>query len=304
MIAMIFSRLLQMAAVLLVVFCVTFALIHSVPGGPYQSDRKLPAAVEANFKRKYNLDLPVAEQARRTLVGYLQGDFGVSMTMDVRIGTLIRQGLPISAALGTLALSFALVVGLTAGIVSAVARGRPVDWVVMGLATLGVAAPNFVIAGFAILLFVFTLPLFPAAGWGSPQQLVLPAVCLGAPYAAYIARISRTGMLDALSQDCIRTARAKGLSNTTVVLRHALPSALTPVASFLGPAVAGVMTGSPVVERIFAVPGLGWHFVQSALQRDYTVAMGLVMLYTAGLYLMNLLVDIAYRLLDPRIDSQ
>ncbi|QDU91203.1 Dipeptide transport system permease protein DppB [Pirellulimonas nuda] len=291
-----------MALVLVTVFVLSFLLMHFVPGGAFQSERKLPAAVEANFKRKYNLDKPLPEQAWLQATGYLRGDFGVSMKKDFLISTLIRQGLPVSAALGTLALLFAFSVGLTAGIISAVARGGPIDVGVMTLATIGIALPNFVIAGFAILLFVFTIPLLPAAGWGSLRQLVLPAVCLGAPYAAYVARIARTGMLDALSQDCIRTARAKGLSEPAVVLRHALPTALLPVVSFLGPAVAGVLTGSPVIEKIFAVPGLGWHFVQSALDRDLTVAMGLVLLYTFILYSANLLVDIAYRLLDPRVE--
>ncbi len=291
-----------MALVLTVVFGVSFTLMHAVPGGAFQSERKLPAAVEANFKRKYHLDRPLYEQAWLQARGYLTGDFGVSMKKDFLISTLVVQGLPVSAALGVLALLFAFSVGLTAGIISAVTRGGPLDVGVMTLATVGIALPNFVIAGFAILLFVFTIPLLPAAGWGSLRQLVLPAICLGAPYAAYVARIARTGMLDALSQDCIRTARAKGLSERAVVLHHALPTAMLPVVSFLGPAVAGVLTGSPVIEKIFAIPGLGWHFVQSALDRDLTVAMGLVLLYTFILYSANLLVDIAYRLLDPRVE--
>jgi oligopeptide transport system permease protein len=159
-----------------------------------------------------------------------------------------------------------------------------------------------VIGGLSIMLFVFIIPIFPAAGWGTLRQLVLPAVCLGAVYAAEIARIARTGMLDALSQDYVRTARAKGLSQLAVALRHALPTALLPVVSFLGPAVAGILTGSVVVERIFAIPGLGWHFVQSAMVRDYTVSMGLVLLYTLLLYTMNFLVDLSYSILDPRVE--
>jgi oligopeptide transport system permease protein len=189
-----------------------------------------------------------------------------------------------------------------AGIVSAVSRGTSGDVVLMSVATLGIALPNFVVAGFAIILFVFLIPLFPAAGWGSIKQLILPAFCLGAPYAAYIARIARTGMLDVLSQDYIRTARAKGLAPWTVVFRHALPTAMLPVVSFLGPATAGILTGSPVVEQIFAIPGLGWHFVQSAIQRDYTLSMGLVLLYTALLYSMNFLVDLSYGFIDPRVE--
>jgi oligopeptide transport system permease protein len=172
----------------------------------------------------------------------------------------------------------------------------------MSLATVGIALPSFVISGLSIMLFVFVIPIFPAAGWGTLRQLVLPAICLGSVYAAEIARIARTGMLDALSQDFVRTARAKGLSELSVALRHALPTAMLPVVSFLGPAVAGILTGSVVIERIFAIPGLGWHFVQSALQRDYTVSMGLVLLYTLLLYMMNFLVDMSYSILDPRVE--
>ena len=190
---------------------------------------------------------------------------------DFNVNQVIAQGLPISAALGILALAFALTLGLAAGIVSAAYRGSLADLALMSLATIGIALPSFVIAGLAIMLFVFMIPIFPAAGWGTFQQLVLPAICLGALYAAEIARITRTGMLDALSQDYIRTARAKGLSESAVLLRHALPAALLPVVSFLGPAMAGILTGSVVVEKIFAIPGLGWHFVQAALQRDYTL---------------------------------
>jgi oligopeptide transport system permease protein len=191
---------------------------------------------------------------------------------------------------------------MAAGIVSAVHRGSTADVVLMTAATIGIALPSFVIASLAILLFVFLIPLFPAAGWGSLQQLVLPAICLGALYAAEIARITRTGMLDTLSQDYIRTARAKGLGQAAVVLRHALPGTLLPVVSFLGPATAGILTGSIVIEKIFAIPGLGWHFVQAALQRDYLLEMGLVLLYTALLYTMNFLVDLSYAILDPRVE--
>ena len=181
-------------------------------------------------------------------------------------------------------MAFALTLGLTAGIVSAVRRGGVLDFSLMSLATVGIAVPNFVVAGMLIILFVFIWPIFPAGGWGTLKQVVLPAFCLGATFAAEIARLVRTGMLDVLHQDYIRTAYAKGLTTRTVVLRHALKGAMLPVVSFLGPAVAGILTGSVVIEYMFAIPGLGYHFVQSATQRDYTVAMGLVMLYTVLLY--------------------
>ena len=175
------------------------------------------------------------------------------------------------------------------------------DFSLMSIATIGIALPNFVVAGICIILFVFLIPIFPAAGWGQPLDVVLPAFCLGAPYAAYIARLVRTGMLDVLGQDYIRTAHAKGLSTKRVILRHAMKGAMLPVASFLGPAIAGILTGSLVIEKIFAIPGLGIHFVQAATQRDYTLAMGLVLVYTVLLYLMNTIVDISYTYFDPRV---
>ena len=285
-----------------VVFTISFFLMQMVPGGPYDRERKLPPEIEAAIKREYRLDLELHEQYLYRLTTTLQGDLGSAYKLDIQVNELIRQGLPVSMALGALALSIAFLIGMPAGILSAVARGTSLDAGLMAIATIGIALPNFIIAGIAILTFVFTIPLLPAAGWGTPQQLVLPSLCLGLPYAAYVARIARTGMLDVLSQDHIRTAKAKGLSSLTVVLKHALPTALLPVVSFLGPAVAGVLTGSPVVEQIFAIPGLGWHFVQSALNKDYPIATGLVLLYTLLLCTMNLLVDIAYSLLDPRVE--
>jgi oligopeptide transport system permease protein len=299
----ILRRLLGLVLTLWIVFTVSFLLMHAVPGGPYSSERKMPAEIEENIKAKYQLDLPIYEQYWNRLRDDVRGDFGPSWKMlDFTVNEVISQGFPVSACLGILALTFAITLGLSAGIVSALYRGTAGDVALMSLATVGIALPSFVIAGFAILLFVFIVPVFPAAGWGTLRQLVLPALCLGSVYAAEIARISRTGMLDALSQDFVRTARAKGLSELMVALRHALPTALLPVVSYLGPAVAGILTGSVVVERIFAIPGLGWHFVQAAIDRDYTVSMGLVLLYTLLLYTMNFLVDLSYGILDPRVE--
>ncbi len=296
-------RLIAMIFTLWIVFTVSFLLMRAVPGGPYSGDRNLPPEIEENIKRRYRLDLPLREQYLIELANAARGNLGLSIRLhDFNVNQVIAQGLPISAALGILALAFAITLGLTAGVVSALYRGTAADFLLMSLATVGIAVPSFVIASFAIMLFVFIFPIFPAGGWGTLRQLVLPAICLGALYAAEIARIARTGMLDAMSQDYIRTARAKGLSELTVALRHALPGAMLPVVSFLGPATAGILTGSVVIEKIFAIPGLGWHFVQAALQRDYTLAMGLVLLYTLLLYTMNLLVDLSYGLLDPRIE--
>lgn len=303
MIAFILRRLAAMVVTLWVVFTVSFVLMRSVPGGPYSGERNLPPEIEENVKRRYRLDLPMHEQYLFELRNVVSLDLGMSQRLyDFDVNRVIAQGFPISAALGILAMAFALVLGVTAGIISAAYRGSIADLVLMSIATLGIALPSFIIASLAILVFVFLIPIFPPAGWGTFLQLVLPSICLGSLYAAEIARIMRTSMLDVLSQDHIRTARAKGLSEATVLLRHALPGALLPVVSFLGPATAGILTGSVVIEKIFAIPGLGWHFVQAALQRDYTLTMALVLLYTLILFTLNFLVDLSYRILDPRVE--
>lgn len=303
MIGFMLRRLLWMAITLLVVFTVSFFLMRSVPGGPFDRERVLEPEIMQNIAKRYNLDKPLYQQYLFELSNVVRGDLGYSYKInDYTVNEVIAEGLPISVALGSLALVFATTLGLVAGVTSAVLRGTWGDVLLMLIATLGIALPNFVIAGICILLFVFLIPLFPAAGWGDFNQLVLPAFCLGAPYAAYVARIARTSMLDVLSQDHIRTARAKGVGPLRLILVHALRGALLPVVSFLGPAVAGILTGSLVVEQIFAIPGLGSHFVQAALQKDYTLAMGLVLLYTVLLYGMNWLVDLSYALLDPRVE--
>jgi oligopeptide transport system permease protein len=302
MTAFILRRLVWMALTLWVVFTVSFFLMRAVPGGPLDRERQLEPEIEANLRERYHLDEPLWQQYVRELGNVLRLDLGYSFRLaDFHVNEIIAQGFPVSASLGVVALFFALSLGLTAGVVAAVWRGAWLDASLMGLATVGIALPNFVVAGIMIILLVFLVPVFPAAGWGTFSQLVLPGFCLGAPYAAYIARLVRTGMLDVLGQDYIRTAFAKGLSTRQVVLGHALKASLLPVVSFLGPAVAGILTGSLVIEQIFAIPGLGVHFINAATQRDYTLAMGLVLLYTALLYTMNLIVDLSYALLDPRV---
>lgn len=303
MIAFMVRRLLWMAVTLWVVFTVSFFLMRAVPGGPFDSERVLEPEIELNLKKRYNLDKPLYQQYAIELGNVMRGDLGYSFKIsDFTVNEIIAQGLPISVALGALALLFATTLGLIAGVAAAVFRGTWADASLMLIATTGIALPNFVIAGVCIILFVFLIPIFPAAGWGDFDQLLLPAFCLGAPYAAYVARIARTSMLDVLSQDHIRTARAKGVGPVRIIVVHALRGALLPVVSFLGPAVAGILTGSLVVEQIFAIPGLGSHFVHAALQRDYTLAMGLVLLYTVLLYTMNWIVDLSYAVLDPRVE--
>jgi oligopeptide transport system permease protein len=304
-IAFVAKRLLWLVLTLWVIFTVSFFLMRAVPGGPFDSDRKLEPEIEANVNRYYHFDEPLWMQYVRHLVNTCRLDLGPSYKLtDYTVNQVIAEGLPVSMALGVLALAFAMTLGLLAGITSAVRRGSLADVGLMSLATIGIAVPSFVVAGMAIVLFVFAVPIFPAAGWGSFEQLILPAMCLGLPYAADVARISRTSMLDVLSQDHIRTARAKGLSRVRVIWGHALPGSLLPVVSFLGPAIAGILTGSLVIEQIFAIPGLGSHFVQASLQRDYTLSMGCVLVYTVLVYMMNLLVDLSYSVLDPRVELE
>ncbi|MCY2960767.1 MAG: ABC transporter permease [Planctomycetota bacterium] len=316
-------RLAWAIVTILAVATLSFVLMRSVRGGPFDSERRASAAVEQNLRERYHLDWPLWKQfaayigpfelgahgpellggdGTDTFGGVLAGDLGPSlMYRDASVNDILAQSLPISAALGFLALSWALVVGVGAGIVSALKRGTRVDVALRLAATTGIALPNFAIAGFLVLLFAFVWPILPVAGHGSLRHLVLPSLALGAPFAAYIARLTRSGMLESLGHDCIRTARAKGLPERLVVMRHALRGGILPVVSYLGPAAAGVLTGSLVIERIFAIPGTGSHFVNSALNRDYTLAMGVTILYTALVCGLNLLVDVVYAALDPRI---
>lgn len=285
------------------VYTVSFILMRLVPGNPFSSERTVPPAIERQLRARYNLDAPPLEQYTDYLIGILtRFDLGVSIRLeDYTVNEVLAEGFPVSASLAILALVFASILGVTAGVVSAVYRGTVADLSMMATAVLGIAIPNFVLASLAILLFVFMIPIFPAAGWGTLKQVILPALCLGAPVAAYIARLTRAGMLEVLSKEHVRTAFAKGLPKRTVILRHVLPGALLPVVSYLGPATASVLTGSLVLEKIFALPGIGSHFIYAATQRDYTLAMGMVLTYTVLLFVMNTLVDLSYAIIDPRV---
>ncbi len=323
MIRFLLHRLLWFGLTLFCVVSVSFFLMRSVPGGPFDGERSLNPAIERNIQARYHLDWPewkqflqyigplnLAEDGAKitggdgsdTFGGVLTGDFGPSFKYrDFSVNDIIGQSLPISVSLGAIALLWALILGLTAGIASALYRNTKTDVALRLAATTGIALPNFVIAGFLVILFVFLIPILPVAGYGTPQHLLLPGFALGAPFAAYIARLPRTGMLEVLSQDHIRTAHAKGLPPKLVLLRHAIKGGLLPVVSYLGPATAGILTGSLVIERIFAIPGTGSHFVNSALNRDYTLSMGVTILYTVLVYGLNTVVDLAYTFLDPRI---
>ncbi|MCI0652391.1 MAG: ABC transporter permease subunit [Planctomycetes bacterium] len=316
-------RLAWFAITLFVVVTISFFLMRAVRGGPFDGERRLDAAVELNIKARYHLDWPPWRQflhyvgpfnldehraeflggdGGRVFGGVLVGDLGPSFRYrDFTVNDIIAQSLPISVLLGLVALMWALSLGISAGIASALRRGSGLDVAIRLLATGGIVLPNFVIATFLVLVFVFMLGLLPVAGWGTLKHMLLPGLALGAPFAAYIARLTRTGMLEVLSQDYIRTAHAKGLPARLVILRHALKGGLLPVISYLGPATAGILTGSLVIERIFYIPGTGSHFVNSALNRDYTLSMGVTILYTVLVYGLNTVVDFAYTLLDPRI---
>jgi oligopeptide transport system permease protein len=299
------KRLLWMVVTIWVVFTVSFLLMHAAPGGPFDSQRKVSPEILANIEHRYHLDEPLLQQYFDVLSQVCHGDLGYCIKLgDFSVNQVIAAGLPRSATLGILALTFALTLGFSAGVVSAVRRGGLLDFGLMSLATIGIALPSFVIAGMAIIVFVFVWPILPAAGFGSLRQAILPSLCLGAPFAAEIARLVRTGMLDVLGQDYIRTAYAKGLPTRTVILRHAMKGAVLPLVSYLGPTIVDILTGSTIIEQIFAIPGLGFHFVQSALNLDYPLAMGVVLFYTVLLCGINLVVDIVYTVLDPRVKME
>jgi len=324
MIGFLARRALWFVVTLLAVVTVSFFLMRSVRGGPFDADRNLHPVIEKNLKARYHLDWPLWKQylqyigplnldekglvdgdGSKPWAGILTGDFGPSFKYrDFTVNDIIGQSLPISMALGSVAMFWALLLGLTTGVLSALLRGGKLDVSMRLAATAGIALPNFVIAGFLVIGFVFWLELLPVAGWGSLRHLILPGFALGAPFAAYISRLTRTGMLEVLSQEYIRTAHAKGLRPRTVLLRHAIKGGILPVVSYLGPATAGILTGSLVIEKIFAIPGTGTHFVNSALNRDYTLAMGVTILYTVLVYSLNTIVDLAYTFLDPRIELE
>lgn len=280
----------------------SFFVMRLAPGGPFDLERALPEAVRANIEARYHLDEPLWRQYLRYLGNVARGDLGPSFRYpDRTVGELLRLGFPVSATLGLAGLGVALGLGGMAGILAALRHNRLLDYLTMTLSLAGISVPNFVLGPLLLLAFAVGLGWLPVAGWGTWRHLVLPAITLGVFYAAYVARLARAGVLEVFFQDFVRTARAKGLGEAAVVMRHVLPSAVLPVVSYLGPAAAGALTGSVVVETIFGVPGVGRYFVTAALNRDYTLVLGTVIVYSGLLIAFNLLVDLLYAWLDPRV---
>lgn len=289
---------------LLILIALAFFMIRAAPGGPFDAERSLPAEVEANLRAAYHLDEPLIQQFGRYLINLIQGDFGPSFQYkDYTVTELIMTGFPVSLKLGGLAMLLAIMVGVTVGAIAALRQNSWLDHAVMSASMTGISIPNFVMAPLLILLFAIYLGWLPAGGLGdgSPANLVLPVISLALPQIAYISRLTRGSMIEVLRSNFVRTARAKGLPERVVLLRHAIKPALLPVISYLGPATAAVITGSVVIEQIFGVPGLGRYFVQGALNRDYTLVMGVVVFYGVLIIVFNLLVDLLYALLDPRV---
>jgi oligopeptide transport system permease protein len=287
-----------------VLVALAFFLLRLAPGGPFDDERTLPPEIQASLDARYRLDQPLPVQFVAYLGQLLRGDFGPSFQYrDTSVNELIAQGLPVSFKLGGSALLLAVVLGVSFGTLAALRQHRAPDHALMLLAMTGIAIPGFVLAPLLVLLFAVQLGWLPAGGWGDGgwRHLLLPVVALALPPTAYIARLTRGAMIEVLAADYIRTARAKGLPEWRVVLQHALQPALLPVVSYLGPAAAALMTGSVVVEQVFGLPGLGRYFVQGALNRDYTLVMGVVIVLGVLIVLFNLVVDLLYGLLDPRI---
>jgi oligopeptide transport system permease protein len=277
------------------------------PGGPFDRERALPPEIEKNVLAAYDLDQPLLAQYADYLLDVLRGDFGPSFKYrDFTVAELLWTGFPASLQVGGIAIVLAVVVGIALGTLAALRQNTGIDYAVMATAMTGITIPNFVMAPLLTLIFGVWLSWLPVAGWngGAPRNLVLPVIALALPQIAYIARLTRGSMIEVLHANFVRTARAKGLRERIVVARHALKGALLPVVSYLGPATAQVVTGSVVIETIFGIPGIGRYFIQGALNRDYTLVMGTVIVYAVLIILLNLIVDLLYGLLDPKVKQR
>ena len=302
MIRFILHRLLGTVPVLLIIVTVTFFMTRLAPGNPFSGERNLPPEIQQALDAHYGFDKPLFTQYLVYLGHLARGDLGPSTKYEgYTVNEIIATAFPVSLELGCYALAIALTLGLVAGILAAWRRNTATDYAAMGLAMAGICVPTFVMGPLLVLLFGLTLGWFNASGWDTPRDRVLPALTLGLYYAAYVARLARGGMLEMLSQDFIRTARAKGAGGARILFRHALKGGLLPVVSFLGPAAAGLISGSFVMETIFQIPGLGKHFITSAFNRDYTMVLGTVFFYATLIILLNLLVDIVQVWLNPKL---
>ena len=302
MLGIFFRRLLIAVPVILIVTTITFFLIRLAPGGPFDADKVVPPEVLKNLNATYNLDAPVLIQYKDYMINLAQGDFGPSFRYPGRSVTeMIFTGLPTTFELAFYAILIAIFIGILSGVTAAVKRNTSLDYIPMTIAMIGICMPTFLLGPILVLIFGIYLEVLPVSGWGSlPGDKILPSITLGAAYAAYIARLSRGGMLETLNQDYIRTARAKGLSEFRVVFNHALRGGLIPVVSFLGPAMAGLIGGSFVVETIFQIPGLGRFYVEAAFNRDYTMILGTTIFFSVLIILFNLLSDLMVLLMNPQ----
>lgn len=315
MAAYLLRRLLWLIPVLWTVATITFFLMHAVPGGPFTQEKALPAPIMEALNRRYNLDEPIWKQYLLYLWNILHFDFGLSFRGDRDVAELIRAGFFVTIQLGVLGFLVASVVGLVLGVLSALNQNGLLDYVGVFFATIGAAMPNFVLAAFLIVLFAVQFPWFHVLGWGGPihfsdvldpgawdlRKLVLPVVAVSTLPAAYIARVTRASMLEVLHQDYVRTARAKGLTEQIVIIRHAVKNAMIPVLTIMGPIAAVLVTGSFIIETVFAIPGVGRAFVDAVIRRDYAMIMGSTLFYTAVVAFANLIVDVLYAVVDPRI---
>jgi oligopeptide transport system permease protein len=300
-------RLAAVVPTFLLIVAAAFFLMRAAPGGPFDEEQTLPPEIAANLEAAYGLDQPVYVQFVRYLGGLLHGDLGPSFRLkDFTVAELIARGLPVTLSIGIAALLLAVAVGIPLGLVAALRHNGWLDHAVMSLALAGVAIPSFVVAPVLALVFGLYLGWLPVGGWqgGSLRHMILPVLTLALPVIAYLARLTRGSLLEVLQSPFIRTARAKGLAPGVILRRHALKPTLMPVVSFLGPAAAGLLTGSLVVEQVFGLPGVGRYFVQGAVNRDYTLVMGMVVFYATLILLLNLVVDLMYGWLDPRIHHE
>lgn len=298
----ILKRIAFMLMALLAIATITFFMMHAIPGGPFTSDRNLPPAVEEALMRKYKLDQPVFVQYLDYMKGLLRLDLGPSFKFEgMSVNEFIANGFPVSAKLGLLTIGCCLLVSVPMGTISALKNGRWQDMLIMFAATIGVTIPSFVIATILMYLFSMKFSLLPSYGLDSWKGYILPVIAMGGYSLSFLARLMRSSLLEVMGQDYIRTARAKGLTEFKVVVRHAMRNALIPVVTILGPTIAALLTGSFIIENIFAIPGLGHHFVNSISGRDYTTIMGVTVFYAAILIAMTFLVDIFYCVIDPRI---